>query len=153
MSLLPDHFKLILVGEGPLRNECELLVNVLGLEERVFFLGNRNDVESILKTADLSILSSKWEGFGLVAVEGMATGKPVIASNVTGLSEVVEGAGLLFEKGNELQLANIIKCLLLSENLNYYNEISQKCKIRAQQFDINTMVSKSISLYNNLMND
>lgn len=153
MSLLPDHYKLILVGEGPLRNECELLVNVLGLEKRVFFLGNRNDVESILKTADLSILSSHWEGFGLVAVEGMAASKPVIASDVTGLSEVVAGAGLLFEKGNELQLANIVRDLLLSENLDYYNEISNKCKNRAQQFDINNMVSNTINLYNNLLNN
>ncbi len=153
MSLLPDHYKLILVGEGPLRNECELLVNVLGLEKRVFFLGNRNDVESILKTADLSILSSHWEGFGLVAVEGMAVSNPVIASDVLGLSEVVEGAGLLFEKGNELQLANIVRDLLLSENIDYYNEISNKCKIRAQQFDINIMVSNSINLYNNLLSN
>ena len=153
MSLLPDHFKLILVGEGPLRNECELLVNVLGLEKRVFFLGNRNDVESILKTAHLSILSSHWEGFGLVAVEGMAASKPVIVSDVTGLSEVVVGAGLLFEKGNELQLANKVRDLLLSENLDYYNEISNKCKIRAQQFDINNMVSNSINLYNNLLSN
>lgn len=153
MLHLPNQFKLILVGEGPLRNECELLVNVLGLEKRVFFLGNRNDVERILKTVDLSILSSHWEGFGLVAVEGMAAGKPVIASNVIGLSEVVAGAGLLFEKGNALELANKIKDLLLTDNLDNYNEISDKCKIRAQQFDINIMISKSVSLYENLMNN
>lgn len=153
MLRLPDHFKLILVGEGPLRNNSQMLVNELGLNKRVFFLGNRNDVERILKTADLSILSSHWEGFGLVAVEGMATGKPVIASNVTGLSEVVSGAGVLFEKGNELELSDKIMCLLLPENLNYYNEISVKCTIRAQQFDINTMLSKTITLYKNLINN
>jgi glycosyltransferase involved in cell wall biosynthesis len=89
----------------------------------------------------------------LVAVEGMAAGKPVIASNVIGLSEVVAGAGLLFEKGNALELANKIKDLLLTDNLDNYNEISDKCKIRAQQFDINIMISKSVSLYENLMNN
>jgi glycosyltransferase involved in cell wall biosynthesis len=153
MLLLPDHIKLILVGEGPLRIECEMLVNVLSLEKRVFFLGNRNDVERILKTADLSILSSHWEGFGLVAVEGMAASKPVIASDVIGLSEVVAGAGLLFERGNEIQLANIIKNLLLSENFDFYNDISNKCKIRAQQYDINKMIIKSINLYNILLSN
>ena len=98
MIHLPVNFKLILVGEGPLKNSSQMLVQELCLKDRVFFLGNRDDVERIFKTADLSVLSSHWEGFGLVAVEGMAAGKPVIASNVSGLSEIVSGAGVLFEK-------------------------------------------------------
>ncbi len=153
MIHLPEHFKLLLVGEGSLINESKMLVDELGLNSRVFFLGNRNDVERILKTTDLSILSSHWEGFGLVAVEGMAAGKPVIASNVAGLSEVVAGAGLLFEKGNSLELANKIKSLLLADNLDDYYKISNKCKIRAKQFDVNIMIGKSVSLYNDLVNN
>ena len=152
MLHLPEYFKLILVGEGPLKIDCQRLVNKLNLDHRVFFLGNRNDVESIYKTSDVSIVSSHWEGFGLVAVEGMAVGKPVIASKVPGLSEIVSGAGLLFEKGNEFELAKIINDLMCDSSQNIFNEISNNCIIRAKEFDIHKMVHQTIILYSSLTN-
>jgi len=153
MKHLPENIKLLLVGEGQLKVLCQELVNDLNLNNRVFFLGNRLDVENIYKTSDISIVSSHWEGFGLVAVESMAAGKPLIASDVKGVSEVVAGAGLLFEKGNELELANKIKLLLSPENYEYYKEISDKCSIRAQQYDIQIMINTSIRLYESLYNN
>jgi glycosyltransferase involved in cell wall biosynthesis len=153
MLLLPTNFKLILVGDGPLRKDCELLVKELSLESRVFFLGNRNDTDKIFKTADLSIVSSHWEGFGLVAVEGMASGKPVLASNVIGLSDIVAGAGFLFEKGNVSELAKLITDILSDQNTEYYIQISKNCQYRSKQFDINTMVLKTITLYNSILNN
>lgn len=142
---LPDTVKLILVGDGVLRKECEELVMQLKLQARVFFLGVRMDIPSLLKTADIVVLSSKYEGLSLSSIEGMTAGKPFIASNVPGLSDIVRGAGILFECGNELQLAETIKVLL--EDKKYSNEVMLACKKRAKQYDINKMILKHIQLY------
>ncbi|WP_082021825.1 glycosyltransferase family 4 protein [Sphingobacterium sp. T2] len=118
-------YYLLLVGDGVRKNELVKLVNENNLGNRVHFLGVRNDVNSILKSVDYVVVSSHWEGFGLAAVEGMAAQKPVLASNVKGLGEVVNGAGILFEKGNEQSLAENI--LTLHSNPLRYSEIANKC--------------------------
>jgi glycosyltransferase involved in cell wall biosynthesis len=145
VSLLPDTIKLILVGDGILKSECEILVKKLQLENRVFFLGVRTDVPRLLKTADLIVLSSKYEGLSLSSIEGMASGKPFIASNVPGLSEVVAGAGVLFSQGNEKELAQKITELLKDEKL--YESVAKSCLERASNYNINNMVDKHILLY------
>jgi glycosyltransferase involved in cell wall biosynthesis len=149
MQYLETNVKLLLVGDGSLRKECEQLVKELNLLKRVFFLSVRTDVPSLLKTADISVVSSNWEGFGLVAVEGMASKKPVIASDVAGLSTVVKGAGVLFEKGNDKELAKTIHDLLADED--YYNKVVKAGFERAKQYDINSMVDKQIKLYRELL--
>lgn len=146
---LDKKIKLLLVGEGPFRKECELLVQELDLREQIFFLGTRTDVPSLLKTCDLSVISSHWEGFGLAAVEGMASKKPLLASNVIGLANVVGDGGVLFEKGNVMELTSKIQELL--SNKTYYNRIAETGFKRARQFDINMMVDKQIDLYNELL--
>lgn len=151
MTYLENNVKLVLVGDGALRNECEKLVKELFLQDRVLFLGVRTDIAGLLKTATVSVVSSHWEGFGLAAVEGMAVGKPVVVSNVEGLSNVVNGSGLLFEKGNERELAKIISELLLNED--YYNSVGKACFERAKQYDITYMVDKQINLYSKLLSD
>jgi glycosyltransferase involved in cell wall biosynthesis len=148
MAFLHESAKLLLVGDGYLRRDCEALVRNLGLENRVQFLGIRMDVAELLKASDLVIQCSHWEGFGLSAVEGMAARKPVIASNVSGLQEVVDGAGILFEKGNAEKLATSITLLL--ENKAYYDEISEKCYQRAKLYDIDLMVTETVKLYKSL---
>jgi glycosyltransferase involved in cell wall biosynthesis len=149
LKYLPTNVKLMLVGEGVLRKSCEDLVKKFKLEDRVFFLGLRMDVPKLLKTADISILSSNWEGFGLVAVESMASGKPFIASDVPGMASVVKDAGILFEKGNARELAFHIDKLIKDQN--YCQEIVSACKIRAKQYDIQFMVDKHIELYKTVL--
>jgi hypothetical protein len=151
MNELPENIKLLLVGEGIKRGYLENMVKNYNLEKRIKFLGNRDDIPNILKTIDISIISSNWEGFGLVAVEGMAAGKPIIASNVEGLKEVVSGAGLLFEKGNHKELANLIKKLL--ENEAYYKEVLNKCIKRAKKYDIDVMVEKYLEVYQEMLKE
>lgn len=145
VSRLPKNVHLILVGEGPLKKQYVDYVQKLSLKDRVHFLGFREDVHRILKTVDIVVLSSNWEGFGLAAVEGMAAGKPVIASNVPGLSEVVRGAGILFEKGDYIDLSEKIKKLL--EDKKLYNEIQEKCSKRAEKFDIKYMIKRYVDIY------
>jgi len=147
---LPNEFNLILIGEGNLKSDCENLVDDLKMNDRVHFLGFRKDVERIMKTSDIIVLSSNWEGFGLVAVEGMAAGKPLIASNVSGLRNIVKDAGLLFEPKNAKQLTKLIKNL--SEDQKFYDKISEKCLNRAESYDLKNMIDKQIDLYKSLSN-
>jgi glycosyltransferase involved in cell wall biosynthesis len=151
IQLLPPHFKLILVGEGVEREKCQQLVQQLKLSERVFFLGVRMDVPQLLKTADVVVLSSKYEGLSLSSIEGMASGKPFIASDVPGLSDVVSGAGVLFECGNEQELAAHIQTLI--NNSDYYQKIATACQQRAQEFTIEKMVTAHIEMYRKILNE
>jgi glycosyltransferase involved in cell wall biosynthesis len=148
MVLLPKTVKLLLVGDGVLKKECEDLVATLKLQERVLFLGLRMDVPQLLKTVDIVVLSSKYEGLSLSSIEGMASGKPFVASDVPGLAEVVKGAGILFPPGNAEQLATAITELL--ENQEFYQSVADACQARATEYDIHKMVDKHITLYKSL---
>ena len=143
ISKLPEEIHLVLIGEGPLISNSIDLVHELGMSNRVHFLGFRVDVNKILKTIDILVLSSLWEGFGLAAVEGMAGGKPVIVSNVDGLKEVVNGAGLIFM--DEKDLKNKINEMFSDKSL--YEEISKKCIVRAEIYNINRMKDELQNIY------
>ena len=82
---------LVMVGDGPDRPAAERLVREAGLGDRVEFLGNVSPVEGVLGAGDVFLLPSQEESFGLAALEAMACGVPVIASNAGGLPELVEG--------------------------------------------------------------
>ncbi|MCL5244787.1 glycosyltransferase [Cellulophaga sp. 20_2_10] len=135
----------VLVGDGPLKVECEELAHKLNLTDRVFFLGIRMDVPKILKTADIIVLSTHYEGLSLASIEGLASGRPFIASDVPGLKDIVRGAGLLFEENDSIMLAKHIVNLLRDNS--YYNEIAGKCLKRAENYDINETINKQITLY------
>lgn len=145
---LPEKVKLLLVGDGVLKSESEALVNELKLQQRVLFLGVRTDVLSLLKTADVIVLSSKHEGLSLSCIEGMASGKPFVASAVPGLQEVVENAGILFTLGDEKALANCIENLLSDQQL--YQKTVTNCFRKASEYDIYQMVERYINCYQNL---
>lgn len=145
MQYIDKKFKLFLVGDGVLKEKNEQLSKVLGLESNVFFLGQRNDIPSLLKTADFVVLSSFYEGLSLASIEGLASGKPFIASDVKGLTEIVKGFGVLFEQGNDKELATIIT--RLDANEEECEMISKKCVERANEFNISKMVTKHLDLY------
>lgn len=146
---LPEDYELWLVGDGERRSIIEQCIKDNKLEDRVLLLGIRSDIPSLLKSVDVVVQSSHWEGFGLAAVEGMAAGKPVIASDVEGLAQVVENAGLLFPLGDDKKLADIIKQLL--EDKSYYQQVATKCWERAQMFDIQNMVDAYNEVYEELV--
>jgi glycosyltransferase involved in cell wall biosynthesis len=148
LNYLPNTIKLVLVGDGISRKECEELVSLLNLQDRVIFLGQRMDIPSLLKMANIVVLSSKYEGLSLSSIEGMASGRPFVASDVPGLSEIVAGAGLLFEVGNAQDLATKIQTLL--DNKSLYEETVKACQVRADQYDIHKMIDKHIALYESL---
>jgi glycosyltransferase involved in cell wall biosynthesis len=146
LHLLPKNYKLVLVGVGENYSDCRELTDSLNLNSRVCFLGVRHDVGSILKSSDIVVLSSNFEGLSLSSIEGMASGKPFIASNVPGLSDIVKNYGLLFEKNNPNDL---VKQILSLENKEFYMQIVDKCLTRAKCYDMNIMLDSLLSVYGN----
>ena len=106
----------------------------LGLAERVRFLGIRSDVPQLLAGADAVVLSTAYEGMSLSMLEAMASGRPFLASDVSGVHNLVAGAGLLFPYGDDRQLATLIR--QVCENPALAEEVGKKCRTRAMQYDV-----------------
>jgi len=149
LSLLPGHVKLVLAGSGNREEELRGLAATMGLEDRIIFLGPRTDIPRLLKTVDVVVLSSNYEGLSLASIEGMASGKPFVASDVPGLGKVVNGAGLLFSKGNEKEFSAIISELM--HHPEKQKEVADECLKRAEEYDIHKMVKEYIELYRRLI--
>ena len=145
LKYLPDNYSVWLVGDGVRRHECEHIAESLGLKDRVKFWGVRTDVPRLLKTSDVVVMSTHYEGMSLSNIEGMASGKPFVASNVNGIREITEGAGVLFEENNDQQLAQII--LRLMGDKEYHDEVVEKCLTRAREFDISKTAQGYLSVY------
>lgn len=145
LKLLDSNFHLFLVGDGDRKHICQNLVSRLGLQKRVHFLGLKENIPQLMKAADYIVLSSHWEGFGLSIIEGMAANKPVLASNVDGMREVVGDAAILFEPGNESELSQ--KILMLDNDVKLKKEMQDKGLIRVKNFDITRMTYEYISVY------
>jgi glycosyltransferase involved in cell wall biosynthesis len=99
---------LLIAGDGPERGALEALAHNLGVAARVHFLGARADVEAVLNAMDVFVLSSDTEGLPLVILEAMASGLPVISTQVGAVASVVATAGRLVEVGNDSALYNEI---------------------------------------------
>ena len=125
------------------------MVESLRLKKRVTFLGWRNDIASILKASDIYVHSTHSEGFGIAACEAMATGLPVVASNVPALAQVVQGAGVLFPPGNHAELAQRLSELIASPELR--RKMSQASIQRARQFSIEHTVDAYVQLYESVL--
>lgn len=145
LTMLPDNIKATFIGDGETLNSCKDEAKRLGVTEKVLFAGRQDDMTPWFEKANIAIQSSNWEGFGLAAVEAMAAGLPVIASDVDGLRQVVEGAGLLFPKGDAEALSKQIMQLL--SDYHAYQEMSERCLLRAQQYDIRNTADKYIAIY------
>lgn len=150
LKFLHKDFHLFLVGDGSRRKEFENLVSTENLINRIHFLGIREDIPELLKASDYVVLSSHYEGLSLSSVEGMAAGKPFLASNVEGLSDVVKGAGLLFPHEDAKALAS--KVMELDSSAKLYEEVSNRCSLRAKDFDIKKTASQYNDIYKAIEN-
>lgn len=141
--------KLLLVGEGELRRELELLVDELGIRKMVSFTGFRSDVPACLAGMDVFVIPSQSEAFGLVAVEALALGKPtVVFSDGGGLTEIVR----------PLCAADVVIDIdRLTDRLAYYYIrrdqipiLRSRCVNRAMEFDIQRTSSEFETVYRHL---
>lgn len=148
--LSSDKYELWLVGDGEKRLELEELVRDMGLEDVVRFWGLRSDIPILLKSSDIVVMSSHFEGLSLSSIEGMSVGKPFLASDVDGLHEMTQGAGVLFPHGDAKELSKVIECL--TEDKDYYQAVAEKCMKRAMTYDISKVVEQYEILYQKLNN-
>lgn len=146
---LGDNVHLVLVGTGNTMEECMLLAKDLGVDNRVHFLKNRTDIPSIVASSDIIVMSSMYEGFGRAAIEGMAGRKPVIASDVPGLRDLVVDAGLLFPAGDDHALAECLTRLLSSSSL--YDSVSSACFDRSKEYDVSKMIAGYEAVYDKVI--
>jgi len=139
--------KLLLIGDGPERRNAESLCRHLGVCDDIQFLGKQDAIEELMSLADLFILPSENESFGLAALEALACGVPVISTNVGGLPEVNEDGktGFLCEVGDVRTMAN--KALLLLENENLLEEFRLNARAKSEQFTKALIIPQYESLY------
>jgi glycosyltransferase involved in cell wall biosynthesis len=142
----------LLAGDGPLRHHYEELTHELGLKEKIHFLGERNDVPTILSNLSISVLSSTSEGLSNVILESMAAGKPVIATNVGGSPEMVidDVTGYLVPPGDSQAMAKAITELLRDPDKAITMGVAGK-KLVGEKFSIKAMVESYENLYKSLM--
>ena len=139
--------KLTIVGDGELRSEIEALIRNLELEEDVTLLGRRSDIPQLLSQADIFVLASKFEGFGLVVAEAMACECYVVATDSGGVAEVMGDTGQLIPVENSQALANALEntIILSSEDRTQNNE---KARARVEQlFSLEASVKRWLELY------
>ena len=140
-KLLPADYRVVFVGAGERFDEVKAYAKQYG-RQTILFLGSRKDVPSIMKASDVFVLSSKWEGFGLVVVEAAAAGLPVITSDVEGMNDVVRNiGGQVFEPYNEVQLAEKIVNAVSAGDTN--NNLAN--------YTIQKTVQKYVENYSNLL--
>ena len=139
--------KLVMVGEGPEKENAEFLCEQLGLMDKVHFLGNSNEIDRILCFSDLFLLPSKSESFGLAALEAMINGVPVISTNAGGIPEVnKEGVtGFLSDVGDVDDMAN--NALKILRNDDTLEDFKKNAVLAAHEFDIQKVLPLYEKLY------
>lgn len=139
--------KLLFVGDGPERGTAEKLCRDLGICDNVRFVGKQEQMEDILAIADLFLLTSEYESFGLAALEAMAAGVPVVSTNAGGLTEVnIDGVtGYMGNVGDvETMSRQAISVLKDNERLQQFKTAAAQ---HAHQFDITNIVPLYEKLY------
>lgn len=151
-----SNVKIVIAGpEYDYGNELRRLSKEIGVEENVIFSGlmNKDDKKEALAAADVVVVPSIYEGFGVVLLEAMAAKRPVIATKTGAAPEIIEDGmtGLLVEIGNTEQLASLIAKVL--KNSQFAKELSANAKIEVEKYDWKRIASKILRLYDKVMED
>ncbi len=146
------NLRLVIVGEGYLLNKLRGLVNEYRLSDSVLFTGFQMEVSEIIATFDVAVLPSFFEGMGRVLLEAMAMEKPVVASRVGGIPDLVEHGinGLLVRPGNVQELAGALKKILNDEGLARKMGIRGRKRIK-EKFDADVMAKSIEKVYQGLL--
>ena len=141
---------LIIVGEGPLKQSLMNKVIRLGLQNRIHFMGfvDQETLVAIYRSADVFVIPSLYEPFGIVALEAMASGVPVVSSDVGGLSEIVENAvtGLKVPPGDPQLLASAIRQVLGVPSLCEFLKINGY-EYALKRYDWDLVAEKTLQTY------
>ena len=142
---------LLLVGDGPERSDAEILVREFGIADRVRFLGKLVDIVPLLSIADVMLMPSNAESFGLAALEAMACGVPVVATMAGGFPEFIEPGrhGYLLAPGDIEGMTE--KTLLLLSDPQHWHECSEACIQQAKRYEISLLVERYEAYYARLL--
>jgi len=153
-SLIVRKFKrvrLVLVGEGEMRRDIERKIDALGLSATVELLGNRNDIPDLLAGMDIFVLPSKREGFPVSILEAMAAGRPVVSTDVGGVSEVIVSGenGIIVPPANAEALADALLKLLNAPDMCRVMGSEGQLTVRTS-FSVESMMNSYSSLFDNI---
>ncbi|WP_456377054.1 N-acetyl-alpha-D-glucosaminyl L-malate synthase BshA [Lutibacter sp.] len=145
--------KLIIVGEGPDREQIECMVKDLGILDKVLFMGNSNEVNKLLCYSDLFLLPSETESFGLAALEAMAARTPVISTNSGGLPEVnIQGVtGFLSAVGDTGAMAK--NSIYILEDLDRLQVFKTNALKQAKEFSLDKVLPFYKEVYREVIKD
>lgn len=142
---LPSHYKLLIVGDGPLLDENKAYATSLALgEDRVKFTGRRSDIHNLMKTCDIYIASTYFEGFPITVLEAMASGLPVIGTDIPPIFEALGKTEYLFPIHDHEQLTQRIQSLSQADKA-YFSE-------RRNMFSQSAMIRDYERVYNSVLN-
>ncbi len=144
-----DSLHLLLVGDGNRRNSMKQLAESLGVDDRVHFLGIRNDIPSLLKSSDIAVLSSHYEGLSLSLLEAFASGTPFVGSDVPGLGEITQRGGLTVPHKNSDALAAVLDNL--SDSCSLKQSTAENGRAVAEQYSIQKISAQYIKEYELLL--
>ncbi len=144
--------KILLVGDGPLKKELEDLAENLKIKERIIFAGFRSDITEILSAVDLLVIPSLLEGFPMVTLEAMAMAKPIIATNIDGITEqITDGVyGILVPPKDPSALAKAVIRVLSDREFARSMGLLAREKVE-QEFSIEKMVAETEKVYLSLL--
>lgn len=151
IQAVPD-VRFLVIGDGPLRDQLEQLSRALGIDEHVTFLGYRQDVLSLMARSDVLVLSSVQEGLPNVILEALALGKPVVATHVGGVPEVIRSGetGVIVPPEDPRGLADAI-CWVL-RNPGQATRLGQLGQARVTaEFSVQTMAQKTAAVYRSVL--
>lgn len=143
--------KLLLIGDGPERPAMEQLCRELSVYNDIRFLGKQDAIDELLAIADVFVMASERESFGLAALEAMAAGVPVVSSNAGGLPElnVHNETGFVYNVGNVEELAAALQKVLSDDIL--LGTMSRDAYLRAQDFSTESIIPKYENVYERLL--
>ena len=143
-----SHCNLIMVGSGPETNNLKLLSKKLNINKNITWIRFTDNIRDILDLSDVFVLTSEYEGLGLVLLEAMAAKIPIIATNISAIPEVVRNNynGLLIEHLNHNDLVKKINLIQDKKRIKKFNFNSKK--LLEKKFSLNSMIKKTKKIYN-----
>ncbi|HUQ64303.1 MAG TPA: glycosyltransferase [Acidimicrobiales bacterium] len=146
-----DNVRIVIMGDGPLRQDLEAAAQALGIADRVTFTGSRPDVPELLAALDAFVLSSQFEGFPIALVEAMATGLPCVATSVGGTPELMtdHNNGILVKPGDAAVLAGGLDELIMNPELR--QAISRQAASDALKYGLRDAVERLQCIYSEVL--
>jgi glycosyltransferase involved in cell wall biosynthesis len=148
-AALPPDVTLQVAGDGPERADLEASASRLGLQDRVTFLGFRSDVPRLLAESDAFVLPSAMEQQPLVLIEALGAGKPVVATDVGGVAEMVAGAGILVPPGDAPALSRALQELTTGDQAARWGE--RGAAVARERFSVEATGERHLALYETLL--